>query len=125
MTASPNPGQLDRGPQKATESVAGFVHGSRLDGRESVEQPDLHAHAAARHRPSPGATDAAPDKDDVGEDAAEREERRLERAVGVDYRRAVAVAHGVLVEVGEQVRDGGRSTGRASRGVEPIVRALD
>src|ERR671932_2861377 len=123
MTSSPSTGQLDRGPQKATESVAGFVNGGRLDGREAVEQADLHAHAAARHRPPPGATHAAPDQDDVGEDAAEREERRLEWAVGVDDRRAVAVADGVLIEVGEQVRDGGRSTGRASRGIETIVRA--
>src|ERR671932_2298082 len=108
MTSSPSTGQLDRGPQKATESVAGFVNGGRLDGREAVEQPDLHAHAAARHRPAPGATHAAPDKDDVGEDAAEREERRLEPSVGEEYRCAVAVAHGVLIEVGEQVRDAGR-----------------
>src|SRR5918912_337022 len=124
-TASPGPGQFDRGPQEASEAVAGFVNGGRLDGRESVEQPDLHAHAVARHGLSPGATHAAPDKDDVGEDAAEREERRLERAVGVDDRRAVAVAHRVLIKVGEQVRDWGRSPGRASRGVEPIVRARD
>jgi hypothetical protein len=43
MTSSPSPGQLNRGPQEATEPVAGFVHGGHLSGRESVEQPDLHA----------------------------------------------------------------------------------
>ncbi len=119
------PAKLDWMLEEPSEPLAGVLDGFRLDGGEGAQQPDLDPHAITEEPPAPGAYHMPVDRDDVGEEAAEREDRGLERMVGVEGGRPVAIGHGVLVEVGQQVRDRWRLVGRTSRGIEPIVNAVD
>src|SRR5262249_36850841 len=119
------PSKLDRALKEATKPLACFFNGCRLAGLEPVEGPYPHAHAAPRDGPAPGTANAAADGDDVREDASEREQRRFERTIAMDRRRSIAIGDGVLVEIGQQVRDAGHLAVRAGLGIEPVLLAVD
>src|SRR5260370_4236026 len=119
------PAELHRAFEKASEATGGVFDGGRLGARESVQWLDLEPDAAPSDRAAPGAADSPSHGDDIREDAAERKELGLERSVGVQDLRPVAVGHCVFVEVREQVRDHGGLSRRAGDGVEPVILALD
>src|SRR6266404_8328904 len=75
--------------------------------------------------PAPRAAHDPVDGDDVRQDAAEREERRIESTAGGQQRRPVAVADGVLVEVGQQMGDRRGPAKGGRRGLVQVVLALD
>src|SRR5260370_23609572 len=119
------PAELHRAFEKASEASGGVLDGGRLSGRESVQWLDLQPDAGPRDRAAPGAADSPSHGDDIREEAAERKELGLERSVGMQNLRPVAVGHCVFVEVREQVREDGRLLRRAGGGVEPVILALD
>src|SRR4029077_20869137 len=63
--------------------------------------------------------------DDIGGDAAEREERWVESPDRGHQRGSVAVANHVLVEVGQKMGHSARAARAACRGVGPVVLTLD
>src|SRR6202011_1737201 len=86
---------------------------------------NLDSHAGLGGQAPPCASHDAVDDYRARQETAQGKYFQPNRAAGVDDRRPVSITHGVLVEIGQQVRSP-RDPGRAAwSSAEPVVLALE
>src|ERR1700737_3828347 len=72
------PRQVDRLPEEATELLPCLFPGAALSNLHPIQEPNLDAQTARGGGSPPRAARQPTNGDDVGEDAAERKQRRVE-----------------------------------------------